>query len=85
VFIELDRSYGLAGTLHRSVADDVMKSEHDQEAISSRPPRLPAARYGRDAASLYLYARSVRSQAPLLEYLGYYQVIEYGAAAQSSK
>jgi hypothetical protein len=38
---------------------------------------------GADAASLYLFARSVPSQLPFLEYLGYYQVIEYYIAAFS--
>jgi hypothetical protein len=34
-------------------------------------------RYGNEAAALYLYARNVASQMPLLEYLAYYQVIEH--------
>ncbi|MEU8243376.1 hypothetical protein AB0C07_34415 [Actinoplanes missouriensis] len=70
VFIELDRSYGLAGTLSRATGDDPIQQEYDEEPISSLPPRLPSARYGRDAASLYLYARTVSFQLPLLEYLG---------------
>jgi hypothetical protein len=83
VFIELDRSYGLAGTLQRAFDDDLIEQEYDGEPISSFPPRLPSARYGRDAASLYLFARSVPYQLPLLEYLGYYQVIEHYMAAFS--
>jgi hypothetical protein len=83
VFIELDRSYGLAGTLHHDLADDLVAHEYDEEPISTFAPRLPTARYGRDAASLYLFARSVPSQLPFLEYLGYYQVIEYYMAAFS--
>jgi hypothetical protein len=83
VFVELDRSYGLAGTLQRALGDDLVEQEYDEESLSSAAPRLPTVRYGRDAAALYLYARTVPYQLPLLEYLGYYQVIEYYMAAFS--
>ena len=83
VFIELDRSYGLAGFLQRALSDDLFEHEYDHEAINSSPPRLPALRYGRNAAALYLYARTVPFQLPVLEYLGYYQVIEHYMAAFS--
>ncbi|WP_199515955.1 hypothetical protein [Nucisporomicrobium flavum] len=83
VFIELDRNYGLAGTLQRTLNDDLVEHEYDQESISPSPPRLPASRYGRNAAALYLYARTVPFQLPVLEYLGYYQVIEHYMAAFS--
>jgi hypothetical protein len=83
VFIELDRSYGLAGTLQRALSDDLVEHEYDQDSISPTPPRLPASRFGRNAAALYLYARTVPFQLPVLEYLGYYQVIEHNMAAFS--
>ena len=39
-------------------------------------PRFPNARHDQEAADLYLYARDL-IQTPLLEYLTYYQVIEF--------
>jgi hypothetical protein len=81
VFIELDRSHGVAGTLQPAIADDLTEQEYDAESISSDPPHLPSVRYGRGAASLYLYARTVPPALPLLQYLGFYQVIEYHMAA----
>jgi hypothetical protein len=83
VFIELDRSYGLTGTLNRSFTDDQIVEEYDGETVSTFPPRMPSLRYGPNAASLYLYARNLPSSMPLLEYLAYYQVIEYYMGAFS--
>lgn len=83
VSIELDRDYGLAGTVNRSLGGDEVKAGYDEDPISTSEPQLPSARCGRDAAALYLYARSVPYQLPTLEYLAYYQVIEFYMAALS--
>ena len=42
----------------------------------SAPPEFPRNRYARDALSLYEYGRS-SSGLPLLEFLAYYQVLEF--------
>ncbi len=77
VFLDLDRGYGLTGTLHRSSEARRIDEEYDEEVGSTLTPRMPSVRYGNDAASLYLYARNLPHQMPLLEYLAYYQVIEH--------
>jgi hypothetical protein len=42
----------------------------------NRAPKLPSRRYPRDAVLLYSYGRAALG-VPLLEYLAYYQVLEY--------
>jgi hypothetical protein len=78
LFLDLDRGYGLAGTLDRSFDADHIELEYDPEISSPLPPRMPSLHYDHDAAALYLYARTLTNlQMPVLEYLAYYQVLEY--------
>jgi hypothetical protein len=76
-FIDLDIAYGLTASL-RKVRDLDLEAQnrYDPDRPSVVIPRFPSMRHNRDAASLYLYARRL-IQMPLLEYLVYYQVIEF--------
>ena len=47
-----------------------------QQLIAAEPPTIPTQRYPQEAASLYMYGASARGM-PLLQYLSYYQVLEY--------
>lgn len=76
-FIDLDIGYGITASLVKGYdAELVVQDGYDLDPPNTVVPRFPNARHNRDAAALYLYARSV-TQTPLLEYLVYYQVIEF--------
>lgn len=76
-FVDLDIGYGLTANLARSYDPDLVPpDDYDNERPRGALPRFPTARHDRDAASLYLYGRQL-TLVPLLEYLVYYQVIEY--------
>jgi hypothetical protein len=75
-FIDLDLSYGVAFRLKKEVAKEFAYERTDDERALTTPPRFPELVHNDDAASLYLYARSMW-QVPLLEYLAYYQVLEF--------
>jgi hypothetical protein len=75
-FVDLDIAYGVSGRVRHAVEIGGDDGDWDKPAPSTLPPRLPPVRYPVNAARLYSFARSV-SQMPLLEYLAYYQVIEY--------
>ncbi|MET7808595.1 hypothetical protein [Micromonospora chersina] len=77
LFFDLDvthqTSFGLA------VSWTVTQKRRDRErakAVHTRAPRLPRMRYSPEAASLYTYGRSAAGM-PLLEFLAYYQVMEF--------
>lgn len=76
-FLDLDISYGLTARLQKSLSVELPDVDDyaPEEEPSAAAPRFPIVRYNHDAASLYLYARTL-IQTPLLEYLAYYQVIE---------
>jgi hypothetical protein len=76
-FIDLDISYGLTVSLKKAFDTELMAQDtRDRDCTSATVPRFPRTRHNRDGASLYLYARKL-IQMPLLEYLVYYQVIEF--------
>jgi hypothetical protein len=71
---DLDLRYGATYelALHRSPS-----SAHEYEARPiEQSPSLPRLQYPAQALSLYNYARSA-SEMPLLQFLAYYQVLEY--------
>ncbi|MDX2972598.1 hypothetical protein [Kribbella solani] len=72
---EFDLKYGLAFSLQRRPA----RPSHRRRGVDltdSPPPTWPRNTYPRDPLSLYWYARSA-DRLPLLEFLAYYQVLEY--------
>lgn len=77
-FLDLDISYGLTARLQKSLSVELpgVDDYAPEEEPSAATPRFPIVRYNHDAASLYLYARTL-IRTPLLEYLAYYQVIEF--------
>ncbi|MEU1483948.1 hypothetical protein [Streptomyces sp. NPDC005752] len=76
VFFELDLQYGVATSILPSVASEVARSRSRvQQEKAQQAPRNPTNQYPEKPLSLYWYGRS--SGIPLLEYLAYYQVLEY--------
>ncbi len=75
-FVDLDIAYSVSGRIRHAFEIGPDSDDYDKPPRSALVPRLPAVRYPLEAARLYSYARSVL-QMPLLEYLAYYQVIEY--------
>jgi len=73
IFFDLDHARNLALDLSRTRRGARRSSTARQ---SSAPLRLPVNRYDHQAASLYRYAREAQGM-PLLQFLGYYQVIEF--------
>lgn len=51
-------------------------SRRRRPVLSSRPPKFPQNRYARQALELYQYGREAEGL-PLLEYLAYYQSLEF--------
>jgi hypothetical protein len=77
LFIDLDISYGIIGSLSKAYdAELAARDSYDPDHRNAAAPRFPSMLHNRDAALLYLYAREL-IQTPLLEYLIYYQVIEF--------
>ena len=78
-FMDLDIGYGLKARLGKAYdvdVDLVALEDRDPDRPNVAVPRFPTMLHNRDAASLYLYARQL-IDIPLLEYLVYYQVIEF--------
>ncbi|MGV9365115.1 hypothetical protein [Amycolatopsis sp. NPDC003731] len=75
-FVDLDMSYGASFQLKKNIRVQLASEPRDEEAPSTKMPRFPVLTHNDDAASLYLYARALVS-APFLEYLAYYQVLEF--------
>jgi hypothetical protein len=76
-FIDLDIGYGFKANLKKAHDPElVARVGYDSDPPSTAVPRFPGMLHNRDAASLYLYARQL-IDIPLLEYLVYYQVIEF--------
>jgi hypothetical protein len=78
ILFDLDTCYGLPWQLER---DDTRSYGPSWRRKSTPPPvedapRFPVNEYASEPMSLYWYARSAGSM-PLLEYLAYYQVLEY--------
>jgi hypothetical protein len=86
VLFEIDLRYGLALSLsplfyidraRRTTADGKQEPrQHRRREVSKDKPSLPKNGYPAKPLALYWYARSA-SNMPLLQYLAYYQVLEY--------
>jgi hypothetical protein len=77
-FVDLSISFDVSFALktHR----DRNSEGRDDRPVINAHPRFPVNHYNLDAASLYLYARSFTvSQSATLQYLAFYQVIEFFA------
>ncbi|MFF3727016.1 hypothetical protein ACFYYM_32150 [Streptomyces erythrochromogenes] len=78
VFFEFDLHYGVSLKLLHSPS--MRRARNNSSKIQSTaikvPPRNPQNSYLKDPLALYQYGRS-SSGIPLLEYLAYYQVLEY--------
>jgi hypothetical protein len=77
VFFELDLQYGVGLELAPSeaISRSFLRSRAQQEKAQVSP-RAPQNQYPQKPLSLYWYGRRA-SGIPLLEYLAYYQVLEY--------
>ncbi|MFI5491343.1 hypothetical protein [Actinoplanes sp. NPDC051859] len=77
IFVDLDLTHNVVFGLQITRA---LASNKRQKSRTSRkkvqPPRLPRLKYSAEAASLYSYGRSATGM-PLLEFLAYYQVMEF--------
>lgn len=74
VLFELELRYGVLYELSRYVPRGPLRSRRLQRV--EQPPLLPRFRYPSEALSLYNYGRSA-SGMPLLQYLAFYQVLEF--------
>lgn len=84
-FVDLDIGHGITANLVKAYDPEVAAQDgYEADPPSDVAPRFPNASLDQDAAALYLYARSV-NQMPLLEYLAYYQVIEFYVPRYTSK
>ncbi|MBQ0849556.1 hypothetical protein J8N05_15245 [Streptomyces sp. BH-SS-21] len=76
IFFELDLQYGVAASIIPSFASELARRKgRVQREKNQQLPRNPQNQYPEKPLSLYRYGRS--SGIPLLEYLAYYQVLEY--------
>jgi hypothetical protein len=80
LFFDLDLCYGIALRLQRA---DLRRGSRPRTYVPGRVSRtaydavrLPTTKYDRDPLALYWYARSAIGM-PLLQYLAYYQVLEF--------
>ncbi|MFF0062654.1 hypothetical protein ACFYRC_14035 [Streptomyces sp. NPDC005279] len=77
VFFELDLQYGVAPRLAPSwTSERARMGSRLQQEKAQEAPRNPQNQYPEKPLSLYWYGRS-SAGIPLLEYLAYYQVLEY--------
>ncbi|MEV7325973.1 hypothetical protein [Streptomyces sp. NPDC093970] len=76
IFFELDLQYGVATSILPSFTSERSRRRNRLQRVKAqRSPRNPRNQYPEKPLSLYWYGRS--SGIPLLEYLAYYQVLEY--------
>lgn len=75
ILFELDMNYGMPLTMRRMRSAPPWRGRRRQ-VHSEAAPVLPRLRYGKEPLSLYSYARSAIGM-PLLQFLAYYQVLEY--------
>ncbi|MEU7176287.1 hypothetical protein ABZ949_32935 [Micromonospora tulbaghiae] len=76
-FLELDLTHQIL--LGLAVSTSVLRARRRRARRSqtdSRPLRMPKLKYSHEATSLYTYGRSAAAM-PLLEFLAYYQVMEF--------
>lgn len=76
LFFEIDVTKGFVLILTESRHPVRLRAGGRSGRDNGEPPRLPRLSYSAEAAILYNYGRSA-SEMPLLEFLAYYQVIEY--------
>ena len=74
VFFELDLRYGVSYEISRYTAPRPLRTWHHTRV--EQPPLIPRFHYPAEALSLYNYGRSA-SGMPLLQYLAFYQVLEF--------
>jgi hypothetical protein len=72
MLFELDVLYGVPATLVRK-RPLVRRTNHER---AEHEPRFPVNKYAQEALALYQYARTANGL-PLLEYLAYYQSLEF--------
>lgn len=82
VLFEFDLNYGISLTMRRVRQFGLRPIRRVQR--SDLPPVLPRLEYGAEPLSLYSYARSAQGM-PLLEFLAYYQVLEYHFSRYSQR
>ncbi|MEU4798676.1 hypothetical protein [Streptomyces sp. NPDC023327] len=75
VLFELDMNHGMSLTMRRARFSGTRRIRR-RPVRNESPPTLPRLRYSKDPLSLYNYARSAVGM-PLLQFLAYYQVLEY--------
>jgi hypothetical protein len=75
VLFEFDLRYGLLLELVRSSAGR-FRGGISRNVERPQPPALPRSEYSKEALSLYNYGRAATGL-PLLQFLAYYQVLEY--------
>jgi hypothetical protein len=73
-FFELDLRFGIPMGLQRS--QEARLRPRPKASGDLEPMQFPRTRYGKEPLTLYWYARSARGM-PLLQYLAYYQILEY--------
>jgi hypothetical protein len=71
--LDLDLKYGTRFTLARPYKSPDF---HTPWKVGTTPPSFPRQHYSEEAVAFYWYAESA-SQFPLLQFLAYYQVLEY--------
>ncbi|WUH90866.1 hypothetical protein OG900_12675 [Streptomyces sp. NBC_00433] len=75
ILFEIDLKYGIPLTMRRIRPLGGMRVSRRAVRVDT-PPVLPRLQYATEPLSLYWYARSAQGM-PLLEFLAYYQVLEY--------
>ncbi|MEV0955114.1 hypothetical protein AB0I97_04415 [Streptomyces sp. NPDC049951] len=83
VLFEFDLNYGISLTMRRVRSASGWRPVRRVKR-SDLPPVLPRLEYGAEPLSLYSYARSAQGM-PLLEFLAYYQVLEYHFSRYSQR
>lgn len=77
LFFELDLTHQISLALQTSSTLSRIRQQRSRRGQRDlRPPQLPRMKYSPEAASLYTYGRSAAGM-PLLEFLAYYQVMEF--------
>ncbi|WP_306749092.1 hypothetical protein, partial [Saccharothrix yanglingensis] len=76
LFFEIDIRFGVAIILQRESRSPIGGGGYLRRNDESAPLAMPKNRYAKPATDLYFYARSATGM-PLLQYLAYYQAIEF--------
>lgn len=83
ILFEIDLKYGLSFTFRRMRPVGAMRFGR-RDRPNATAPTLPKLQYAAEPLSLYRYARSAVGM-PLLEFLAYYQVLEYHFSRYSQR